>query len=124
MDEVDAGYADFLRAKGILLDWEANNVLEEQYEALQDEKDVELWKDTDRDKDILEAEELKLMYQLRYSKETNSTQNCYVTGGNTQSYLLGLGSNEENFEVTFSNAMATQTIIGEAKVSVQASSGI
>jgi len=87
---VDGGYADLLRVQGILWDWQAKKVHEEKYEELKDERDAELWKDSAQDKDISEAEELKLLYQLRYSKETNATYTCCVTGGNIQSYLLGL----------------------------------
>lgn len=56
---------------------------------------MESWRDSEVDTDLKAAEELRLLYQLRFAKETNSTNTCYVTGGNTQSYLLGLGDAKE-----------------------------
>jgi len=93
--KIDQGYSDLVRAQAVLWDWEARGVFDEKSEGLKTERDVESWKDSAQDKDVSGAEELRLTYSLRYTREANTTSTIAVTGANIQSYLLGLGDGSE-----------------------------
>ena len=93
--KVDQGYADLVRAQAVLWDWEARGIFEEKSEGLKSERDVDSWKDSAQDKDVSGAEELRLTYGLRYTREVQCTSTMAVTGANIQSYLLGLGDGSE-----------------------------